>query len=183
MIKARLGIAVAVIALCFAAACSNNNRRNASVKDQVSNSLHQAGMHDVSVDEDQGRRLVTLTGNVKDEGLKDQATQLAQNAAPGWAVSNEIGVLPQGDEHDAKAVAGNIDGAIEKTYKATLIANRLDGAGIHYGSKNGVLTLTGTVDNPVVRDQAQKLASTVPNVTQVVNKLDVRHQTAQTTKP
>ncbi len=178
----RVGVGIAIVALLFAAACSNR-ARNVSVKDQVSHALHQAGLNDVSVDQDTGRRLVTLQGNVKDEGLKQQATQLAQNAAPGWAVSNEIGVLPQGDESAARAVSSNLDGAIEKTYKATLIANKLDNAGIRYHAKNGVLTLNGTVDNPVIRDQAQKLAGTVPNVSEVVNKLDVRHQTAQTEKP
>jgi osmotically-inducible protein OsmY len=169
---------VAVISLVFGAGCA---RKQASVKDQVKNGLQQAGMTDVGVDEDRGRRLVTLTGNVKDGGVKQQATQIAQNSAPGWAVSNEIAVLPQGDESAAKSIAGNLDDAIEKTYKATLTANRLDGEGIHFHAKNGVLTLTGTVDNPNVRQQAQTLAATVPNCSQVVNKLDVKHQTATTT--
>ena len=168
-----------VVTTVFAVGCAR--RQNASVKDQVSNSLHHAGMTDVNVDEDRGRRLVTLTGNVKDDGIKQQATQLAQNNAPGWAVSNEIAVLPQGDEGAAKKIAGNIDDAIESTYKATLISNHLDGEGIHFHAKNGVLTLQGTVDNPAVRQQAQTLAATVPNCSQVVNKLDVKHQTATTT--
>ncbi len=174
-----VSILLVVTATFAVAGCAR--RQNASVKDKVTNSLHQAGMTDVNVDEDRGRRLVTLTGNVKDDGVKQQATQLAQNSAPGWAVANEIAVLPQGDEGPAKNIAGNLDGAIEKTYKATLIANRLDGEGIHYHAKNGVLVLTGTVDNPTIRQQAQTLAATVPNCSQVVNKLDVKHQMATTT--
>ena len=172
-------LAVVSMALAFAVSCAR--QQNASVKDQVNNSLHQAGLPDVKVDEDRARRLVTLTGNVKDVGVKQQATQLAQNSAPGWAISNEIAVLPQGDEGPAKQIAGDLDDAIEKTYKATLIANRMDSEGIHFHAKNGVLTLTGTVDNPNVRQQAQTLAATVPNCSQVVNKLDVKHQTATTT--
>ncbi len=174
----RMVAVIAVVALAFGAGCA---RQNASVKEKVANSLRQAGMRDVNVDEDHGRRLVTLTGNVKDDGVKQQATQLAQNNAPGWAVANEIAVLPQGDEGPAKNIAGNLDSAIEKTYKATLIANRLDREGIHFNAKNGVLILSGTVDNPNIRQQAQTLAATVPNCSQVVNKLDVKHQTASTT--
>ena len=170
---------LAVVSLAFAAGCARN--QNASVKDNVDNALHRAGMQDVKVDEDRGRRLVTLTGNVKDVGVKQQATELAQNSAPGWAISNEIAVLPQGDEGPAKSIAGNLDDAIEKTYKATLIANHLDGEGIRFHAKNGVLELNGTVDNPTIRQQAQTLAATVPNCSQVVNKLDVKHQTATTT--
>jgi osmotically-inducible protein OsmY len=168
----------ALIAVTFSAGCA---RKSASVKDQVSNSLQQSGLQDVKVDEDRGRHLVTLTGNVKDVGVKQEATQIAQGAAPGWAVANEVAVLPQGDEGPARSIAGNLDDAIEKTYKATLTANRLDGEGIHFHAKNGVLELTGTVDNPAVRQQAQTLAATVPNCSQVVNKLDVKHQTATTT--
>jgi osmotically-inducible protein OsmY len=172
-----ISVVIAML-LAFAAGCA---RHEQSVKAQVRNSLDQAGMKDVNVDEDRGRRLVTLTGNVKDVGVRQQAMELAQNNAPGWAVANEIAVLPQGDEGPAKKIAGNIDDAIEKTYKATLIANRLDDEGIRFHSKNGVLELNGTVDNPNIRQQAQTLAATVPNVAQVVNKLDVKHQTATTT--
>ena len=175
---ARMVSMVAVLATMVAVGCA---RREASVKDNVKNGLQQAGMTDVRVDEDRARRLVTLTGNVKDPGVKQQATLIAQNNAPGWAVSNEVGVLPQGDESAAKDIAGNLDDAIEKTYKATLISNRLDKEGIRFHAKNGVLTLTGTVDNPAIRQQAQTLGATVPNCAEVVNKLDVKHQTATTT--
>ena len=171
--------AIAIAALSFALACTRNS--TPSVKEQVASSISQAGLKDVTVDEDRDRRLVTLKGNVPDVGQKTQAAQLAMAVAPGWAISNEIGVLPQGDEHDAKAIAANLDDAIEKTYKAALIANKLNDAGIKYHARNGVLTLEGTVANPVVRDQAQQLASTVPNITEVVNKLDVKHQVATTT--
>ena len=178
MRSARMVSILAVMSMVFGVGCA---RREASVKDHVKNSLQQAGITDVKVDEDRGRRLVTLTGNVKDEGVRQQATQLAQNSAQGWAIANEISVLPQGDESAAKSIAGNIDDAIEKTYKATLISNRLDKEGIRFHAKNGVLELNGTVDNPNIRQQAQTLAATVPNVAQVVNKLDVKHQTASTT--
>jgi osmotically-inducible protein OsmY len=66
-----------------------------------------------------------------------------------------------------------VDSAIEKEYQAVLIANHLD-HGIHYHSKNGVLTLSGKVDTPDDRQAAQQLASSVPNVQQVINELQVK---------
>jgi osmotically-inducible protein OsmY len=177
----RMGALLALTLLLLGVACSKS-RQNASIKDEVEQQLQRAGMTDVNVDADQGRLLLTLKGNVKDQATKDQAAQVAQSAASGWTVSNEIAVLPAGDEGDAKAISGNLDDAIEKNFKAALIANDLGSADIKFHAKNGVLTLEGTVDNPAIRDQVQQLGSTVPNTTQVVNKLDVKHQKAAASK-
>ena len=43
-----------------------------------------------------------------------------------------------------------------------------------------MLTLTGNVDDPDTRTKAEALGKTVPNVREVVNKLDVKHQPATT---
>jgi osmotically-inducible protein OsmY len=171
---------VAIATLLLAVGCTKTT--TPSVKAQVERSLEQAGLKEINVDEDRDKRLITLKGNLPDMGQKTQAEQAAQAAAPGWAISNEIGVLPTGDESDAKKVAGNLDDAIESNFKASLIASKLDDAGIKYHAKNGVLTLEGTVANPPIRDQAQQLAGGVPNVREVVNKLDVKHQLAKTSK-
>ena len=40
--------------------------------------------------------------------------------------------------------------------------------------KNGVLTLKGDVDTPAQRSAIEKAAAQIPNVTQVVNELDVK---------
>jgi osmotically-inducible protein OsmY len=45
-------------------------------------------------------------------------------------------------------------------------------------SKNGVVTLKGDVPSQSRRPQLAKLASTVPNVKQVVNELEVKNQKA-----
>jgi osmotically-inducible protein OsmY len=77
-------------------------------------------------------------------------------------------------EGDARKIDANVDSAIEKDFKAVIIANRLEGQHIRYTAKNGVLTLKGKVDNLGVREKAEKLAASVPNVQQVVNELDVK---------
>ena len=89
-------------------------------------------------------------------------------------VSNEIGVRPEGAESDAKKIDSNLDDAIEKDFKAVIIANRLEKQHIRFDSKNGVLTLKGDVDTASERSRVEKLAASVPNVQQVVNELDVK---------
>lgn len=118
---------------------------------------------------------------MKTQEDKDRAEDVAKGAAAGWVVANEIGVRPDGVESAARKIDSNVDSAIEKDYKAVLIANRLDNQHIRYDAKNGVLTLKGDVDTAAERQNAEKLAATVPNVQQVVNELDVkkgRHKAA-----
>jgi osmotically-inducible protein OsmY len=83
-------------------------------------------------------------------------------------------VRPEGVEGSAKKIDSNLDDAIEKDFKAVIIAHRLDKQHITFDAKNGVLTLKGSVDTPAQRQQAEKLAASVPNVQQVVNELDVK---------
>jgi osmotically-inducible protein OsmY len=49
---------------------------------------------------------------------------------------------------------------------------------VKYDVKNGVVTLTGTVNSQTKRSMVEKLATGVPNVQQVVNELQVKNQKA-----
>ncbi len=89
-------------------------------------------------------------------------------------MANEILVQPEGMEGDAKKIQSNLDDAIEKDYKAAVIANHLDKQHIRFDAKNGVLTLKGDVDTMQQREAAEQLAAKTPNVTQVVNELEVK---------
>jgi osmotically-inducible protein OsmY len=89
-------------------------------------------------------------------------------------VANQISIEPEGQESAARKIEGNIDEAIEKTYESTLIANHMDNDGIKFKSKNGLLTLDGTVKTADIRTSAEQLGRTIPHVTQVVNKIDVK---------
>jgi len=160
--------------LALAIGCSTNKANTPDVKDQVSKALSNAGLNDVKVDVDKDKQLVTLKGDVKSQDVKAQAEQVAKRAAGGFVVSNEIGVRPEGEEHAAGKIDANLDSAIEKDFKAVMIANGLDKQHIRADAKNGVLTLKGNVDTAAERAKAEKLAAKVPNVQQVVNELDVK---------
>lgn len=140
----------------------------------VKKALEQADLKDVNVSEDTSKNTISLTGRLHSEQAKDRAGRIAQSAAPGRQIANEISVEPVGHESQARTVSANLDDGIENNYKAKLAESALDKESIHYKVKNGVLTLTGSVKNDEQRRQAAELASKVPNVRQVVNQLEVR---------
>lgn len=165
-------VASLLLALCIG--CNTNKANTPDVKDQVSKALDNAGMKDIKVDVNKDKQLVTLGGDVKTQEDKEKAEDVAKGAASGFVISNEIGVRPEGVEGAAKKIDTNVDDAIEKDFKAVIIANKLENQHIRYDAKNGVLTLKGDVDTPGQRTEVEKLAATVPNVQQVVNELDVK---------
>jgi osmotically-inducible protein OsmY len=165
---------LAAVLLVLAIGCKTNKAATPDVKNQVAHALGNAGFKNINVNADNDKQLVTLSGDVKTQEDKERAEDVAKGAASGWVVSNEIGVRPEGVESAARKIDSNVDSAIEKDFKAVLIANHLDNQHIRYEAKNGVLTLKGDVDNAAQREHAEKLAATVPNVEQVVNELDVK---------
>jgi osmotically-inducible protein OsmY len=172
-VKALAGFVLA-LTLTVAPACSNNQKAASQTKDNVEKSLQQAGFKDLKVDMDADKRVVTLNGKVPSQELKDRAESAAKSAANGFIVANQISIEPVGQEAAARKIEENIDDSIEKTYKALLIANHMDEDGIHFKSKNGLLTLDGKVKTADIRTSAEKLGATVPHVTQVVNKIEVK---------
>ncbi len=164
-------VLIAIVLAGLGQACSKGQA--AAMKDSVSRSLEQAGFNGIRVAEDRDKGVITLNGVVRSDELKKKAGAVAQQTAPGRIIANQLSIEPVGAESKARTIEGDIDQAIGKNYKASLIANHLDDQGIRYNVKNGVLTLNGRVKNQDIRAQAEKVAASVPNVQQVVNELDV----------
>ena len=163
-----------LLLLVVAIGCTSHKASVPNVKERVSGALTAAGFKDLTVDVNNDKELITLKGDVKTQADKDRAEQAAKSVSDGFVVSNEIGVRPDGVESAARNIDKNVDEAIEKNFKAVLIANHMDNDHIRYSAKNGVLTLKGNVDSADTRQHAEQLAATVPNVQQVVNELDIR---------
>ena len=178
MKKLRLSVAmVALLAVGILAACSQTATKSTDVSDSIRKSLDQAGFKDVSVSQDRDKGIVTLGGQVTSENDKSQAESLAKSLAGAQVVANQIVVAPPGLEKEAKAVNSDLDKAIEKNLDAALIQNKMHD-NVKYDVKNGVVTLTGEVNSQAKRDHAEKVATSVPNVKQVVNDLQVKNQKA-----
>jgi osmotically-inducible protein OsmY len=169
-LKPCLGL-LAVVALGALAGCSMNSKRAADVSGGIRTSLDQAGFKDVSVKQDIDKGVVTLSGHVAADADKAQAETIAKSMAGPQVVSDEIAVIPPGT--DAKKVNSDLDKGIEGNLDAALLQGGLH-KNVNYAVRNQVVTLTGEVNSPSKRDQAQNIASTVPNVQQVVNELQIK---------
>jgi osmotically-inducible protein OsmY len=159
------------------AGCSTNTTRSANVSGGIRTSLDQAGLKDVSVTEDHDKGVVTLGGHVGADADKSKAESIATAMAGAQVVSNQIAVIPPGAAHDAKKMNSDLDKGIEGNLDAALLQNSLHKS-VNYAVNNQVVTLSGEVDSQSKRAQAQTIATTVPNVLQVVNELQVKDQKA-----
>jgi len=171
-----LSICAALLAAGILAGCSQTPK-SPDVTASIRTSLDQVGFKDVSVSQDREKGVVTLGGHVATDGDKAQAQSIATSVAGGQVVSNQIAVLPRGAENAAKAINSDLDDGIAKNLDAVLIANKLHKS-VKYDVKNRVVTLTGEVASQSARRQAESVASSVPNVSQVVNELQVKNQKA-----
>ena len=163
---------LALFALLLGVAC--NNASKVTYKDGVKQALVQADLKDVTVSEDVKHNTITLGGKVHSDDAKQKASEVARTNAGNRLLVNEISVEPAGEESQAKTVESNVDDGIEKNYKASLIAKGLDKQSIRFDSKNGVLTLKGSVKSTQQKATAQQLAKNVPNVQQVLNEIEVK---------
>ncbi|MEQ1352505.1 MAG: BON domain-containing protein [Candidatus Acidiferrum sp.] len=157
--------------------CSDTPPKSPDVTDTIRKSLDQAGYKDVSVSQDRDKGVVTLSGTVAADSDKAQAESIAKSAAAGQVVADQIAVRPPGEESTAKTVASDLDKGIEQNLDAALVKRRMD-KGVSYDVKNGVVTLKGDVSSQGHRNSIAQIAKAVPNVTQVVNELQVKAQKA-----
>jgi hyperosmotically inducible protein len=168
---------LSLLAAGILAGCSTTTAKSPDVSDNIRKSLDQAGFKNIYVSQDRDKGIVTLGGQVASESDKSQAESLAKSLAGPQVVADQIAVVPVGVEKDAKAVNSDLDKGIEENLDAALIQNQMHG-NVKYDVKSGVVTLTGEVDSQNKRDNAERVATSVPNVKQVVNDLQVKNQKA-----
>jgi len=182
MKKVRLPLAVlTLLAAGTLASCSGTPAKSPDVSDSIRKSLDQAGLKDVSVSQDRDKGVVTLGGQVANDSDKTQAETLAKSLAGTQVVADQIAMLPPGLEKETKAVNSDLDEGIEKNLDAALIQSNLLKS-VKYEVKNGVVTLTGEVNSQNKRARAEKVATSVPNVQQVVNNLQIKDQKASSSQ-
>jgi osmotically-inducible protein OsmY len=171
-----------VLTLLFVAAlagCAGTSAKSPDVSKSVRDSLDQAGLQAVKVSQDRDLGVVTLTGQVPSDDQKAQAETIARNISAPQVVANQISVAPPGNESDAKKIDSDLDAGIEKDLDAALIQHGMKT--VKYDVSKGVVKLSGDVNSQGRRAEAQRVASGVPNVKQVVNELQVKRQKATAT--
>lgn len=175
MLKLSLGLLA--FAVGTISGCSGTSTKSPDVSDSIRSSLSQAGFKNVSMSQDRYKGVITLSGHVAADADKSQAESIARSFAGPQVVADQIAVVPPGVESDAKTVNADLDRGIEKNLDAALIENQMHDS-VKYDVKNGVATLTGEVNSEHKRATAERVASQVPNVQQVVNELQVKDQKA-----
>ena len=167
-----LGVLLSIGALAM---CSGGSAKLPAVTAAIRESLDQFGYKDVSVAQDRTKGVVTLTGRVSADADKQEAESIARSIAAGQIVSDEIVILPASAENETQATPGDLDKGIAKNVDAALIQNGVK-QDVSYRVKSGVVTLKGSVDSRLRSAQVERIASRVPNVTLVVNKIQIRDQ-------
>jgi hyperosmotically inducible protein len=168
------------MAIAGTLACSDRSKAP-DVTGDIRHSLEQAGLNDVSVSQDRDKGVVRLTGKVRTEDDKARAESIARSVAGDQVVSNEIALRPRSDESTAKKVDSDLDSGIDKNLDAMLVQHRLK-KDVRYDVNNGVVTLKGNVNSRDQRASVERLAEKVPNVKQVVNEIEVKHEKATSSK-
>ena len=128
----RVLVVLLVIMMTFG--CSKSNAPAA--KENVEKALKQSGFNAVNVDEDRDKGVITLKGDVRSDEEKQRAGQVAQSAAAGKVVANELGVRPEGMESTAQKVQSSTDDAIEDHFKAVIAAHHWENQHIRFDAKN-----------------------------------------------
>ena len=166
----RIVISTAIVVTGLLTGCSNTQKAP-TVDGNIRTSLQQGGFKDVSVTQDRDKGVVTLGGHVATDADKASVNQIAQSLATGQVVANQVEVLPASDAGPAKAVYADLDKGIDNNLDAALISGGYK-TGIGHTAKNGVVTLTGTVDTATQRTQIDTIAQGVPNTQQTSGERD-----------
>lgn len=146
-----------------------------AVKSKLLWSKHTDGL---STDVDTRRGQVKLTGTADSAPARDLAGQLALNTRGVVSVDNQILVVvhkpsmaDKTKEVSKEAGKDVADGWITTKVKSTLLySSNVDGSDISVDTKNGIVTLSGKVDNGAERALAIELTKNVRGVKSVQSK-------------
>ena len=125
------------------------------------------------IDVDTRDKAVTLSGTVDSAAAKARAVTVAQGTRGVASVVDNITVKAAGlPERPPEVVV--TDAALTAAVKTKLLADpKVSGLKIDVDSKEGVVTLTGTVKSQAEKDEAVRLARETDSVRNVVDQLAV----------
>lgn len=164
--------AVLLVGLLALASCGHPDDKQA-----VYNALNGHDLSTIEVFQNRRKGEITLRGIVAGPDMKASAETLARQAAPGYAIKNQIQVQSAGLEDLEKSAQkdASLDSAIEDNFKASIkTSKKLEQQKIQYSADNGTLYLKGTVNSEKEKLEAEELAKKVPQVQHVVNDIAVK---------
>ena len=160
--------------VCLLAGC-NNGPKYPNSKPDVTSSLTQDKLSNLSVMQDRNHGVITLTGTVTSQQKKLQAEDIARSAAPKYKIADETTVVPP-PSAIVSAQPTEADMAIQDQFNKDVKDHHfLDRPGDNITAKaeNGNLVLNGKVRTNYDKQQAEKLAKSIATVQKVENNLTV----------
>jgi hyperosmotically inducible protein len=115
--------------------------------------------------------VVTLTGVVQDEDDKALALATVENLQGVTSVKNEIMVTPSASEHSDAWIA-------MKLRSQLLMKSNVSATATTVAVKDGVVTLSGTAENPEQKELTEVYAKEIDGVKAVKNEIAVRGNVA-----
>jgi hyperosmotically inducible periplasmic protein len=173
--------AVMLIMTLAAVACASTRTQKSAgeqVDDSVTTGRVKAALiadpvtkaHQIDVETFKGT--VQLNGYVDTSASKERASEIAKNTRGVTAVHNNLTVKTDGNRSGEQVVD---DGAITTKVKAALAGDpRTKAHQVNVETHEGVVQLSGFVDNAEAKSTAEQLARAVDNVKSVDNELDVK---------
>jgi hyperosmotically inducible periplasmic protein len=141
----------------------------AAVKSKLASS-DESDSADVNVDTSGG--VVTLSGVVKTQSDKEQAERIAGNTEGVTRVINNITVAANGEYEAVEGATTASDLTILSKIKTRYVAEGVIGANVR--ARDGVVTLSGVVEDSQTRVRAESIARATSGVRKVNNQLKVR---------
>lgn len=177
--KGFVGVIVAVMTLAIVACASTRTQKSPGeqVDDSVTTGRVKAALiadpvtkaHQIDVETFKGT--VQLNGFVDSSASKSRASEVARGTKGVTAVQNNLTVKT--DPRTGEQVVD--DGAITMKVKAALAGDpRTKAHQVNVETREGVVQLSGFVDNSEAKSTAEELARAVDNVKSVDNELSVK---------
>jgi len=128
-----------------------------------------------NIDVDTRDRVVTLTGTVQSPAEQTRALQIARNTTGVKNVVDKLTITPSAEPGAAPTTGEAItDAGITASIKAKLLVDPdVSGLRIDVDTRDGIVTLSGTVDNAKEKARAIELAEKADNVKRVEDRLTV----------
>jgi hyperosmotically inducible protein len=169
MNRLRVTLAGCALLVTFACAASDPGITTAVKSKLTADDTVKA--YQIDVDTKEG--VVTLNGTVTNPAAKARAVELARGTDGVRNVVDNISVASQTvSTPDDRSVIG--DAAITAAIKTKLLADtRVSGLAIDVDTRDGVVTLTGTVKSAAQKTAAMEIARATDNVKSVQDKLTV----------
>jgi len=177
--KGFVGAVVALVTLAMVACASTRTQKSAGeqVDDSVTTGRVKAALiadpvtkaHQIDVETFKGT--VQLNGFVDTAASKDRASEVARGTKGVTKVQNNLTV-----KSDPRSASDTVDdGAITMKVKAALAGDpRTKAHQVNVETREGVVQLSGFVDNSEAKSTAEELARSVDNVKSVDNELSVK---------